>query len=378
MSLTPIKDILINARQEAHRMRHFYLGVEHLFIALIEIKSGLTSTLLSEQGLSPEYIIDAIRRKAGKGGRHRLWAGIPSTERADVVINIAQEIALEGGRQGITERDLLIAILEENESIPVRTLRSLRVDLEALRHLAKTRHITRRATQSFMTIDFAPGTETQLHHDQLYILRRMFHGYTKIRIDTRLTGGHTGACLLVVTPISMDREDASVVVKIGPADAIQDEAQRYIRYVKNTLPPLTARLEDRPTAPDTSDLAGVKYTFLTDANGNPTDLRAAIREWSGGKLGSWLHEHLYKSFGKKWWHQNRPYRFEVWQEYDWLMPPLLTLQVISEEQSADGAITLKAPIRRTNCAIWSMVLKSLLRASTFIAWIKRTKHYIWR
>lgn len=345
MSLTSIKDILINARQESYRMRHFYLGVEHLFIALIEIKSGLASTLLSEQGLSQEYIIDAIRRKAGKGSRHRLWGGIPSTERADLVINIAQEIALEGGRQSINERDLLIAILEENDSIPVRTLRSLHVDLDSLRHLAKTRHIARQATQSFLGIDFAQGVDAQLQHDQLYILRRMFHGYNRIRIDKRLTGGHTGACLLVVTPISMDKEDAAVVVKIGPSDAILDEAQRYTRYVKNTLPPLTARLEDRPIAPDTSDLAGVKYTLLTDADGNPKDLRAAIREWSGAKLGRWLHEHLYRDFGKKWWHQNKPYRFEAWQEYDWLLPPLLTLQIIPEE-TAEGAITLKAPIKR--------------------------------
>jgi hypothetical protein len=346
MSLTSIKDILINARQEAHRMRHYYVGVEHLFIALLEIKSGLTATLVSEQGLSPEYVIDAIRRKAGKGGRHRLWAGIPSTARADLVISIAQEIALEGGRQGINERDLLIAILDEHDSIPIRTLRSLHVDLEHMHELAKTRHITRRATQSFMAFEFAAGVEEHLQHEQIYILRRMFHGYTKIRIDTRLTGGYSASCLLVVTPIAMDKEDAAVVVKIGPADAIQDEAQRYTRYVKNTLPPLTARLEDRPVAPDTSDLAGVKYTFLVDSDGNPKDLRAAIRDWTGAKLGRWLHEHLYKDFGKKWWTQNRPYRFEVWQEYDWVLPPLLTLQVNEDDQAAEDATIIKAPIRR--------------------------------
>jgi ATP-dependent Clp protease ATP-binding subunit ClpC len=99
MAQIPIKDILITARQESHRMRHFYLGVEHLFIALLEIKSGITSAILSDNGLAPEYVIDRIRRKVAKGSRHRLWAGVPNTPRTDVVLSIAHEIAQEDGRK---------------------------------------------------------------------------------------------------------------------------------------------------------------------------------------------------------------------------------------------------------------------------------------
>src|SRR5688572_16327749 len=99
MTLISLKDILISARQESHRMRHYFLGVEHLFIALLEIKSGLTTTILNEQGFTPDYVIDAIRRKAGKGSRHRLWAGIPNTPRTDVILGIAQDIAREDGNR---------------------------------------------------------------------------------------------------------------------------------------------------------------------------------------------------------------------------------------------------------------------------------------
>ena len=98
MSYVPLKDILITARQEAHRMRHYYLGVEHLFIALLEITNGLASTTIAEYGLTPEYVIDAIRRKIGKGSRHRLWAGIPNTPRTEIVLDIAQDAASEEGR----------------------------------------------------------------------------------------------------------------------------------------------------------------------------------------------------------------------------------------------------------------------------------------
>ncbi len=127
-----LRDILINARQESYRMQHYYLGVEHLFIGLLDIQGGLTSSLLEERGLTTEYVVDAIRRKAGKGNRQRLWAGMPNTPRADVVLGIANDLALESGRQEISERDLLIAILDENDSIPVRVLRSFEVDTAQL------------------------------------------------------------------------------------------------------------------------------------------------------------------------------------------------------------------------------------------------------
>jgi hypothetical protein len=368
MSLISLKDILISARQESHRMRHYFLGVEHLFIALLEIKSGLTTTILNEQGFTPEYVIDAIRRKAGKGSRHRLWAGIPNTPRTDVVLSIAQDIAREdGGRNTITERDLLLAILDENDSIPSRVLLTMGVELEAIKTQARTQKAQRGATQSFLRIDFAAAFDGELSNEHLFILRRMFHGYSSIRIETRLQGGYTAANLLVVTPIKLgNMEAASVVVKIGPTDAILDEAQRYNKYVKDTLPPLTARLEDRPVAPDSSDLAGLKYTFLTDSDGNPKDMRAIINHWSGEKLGTWLHERLYGNFGEKWWNQTRPYRFEAWREYDWMLPPILTLQIRREEEPPSGAVTLRFPIRRSK--ITGLDLGEIVSVENFIVY----------
>ena len=77
MSNIPLRDILINARQESFRMRHYYLGVEHLFIALLEIQGGLTGGILADYGLAPEYVVDAIRRKRAAGatmrGKTKRW-----------------------------------------------------------------------------------------------------------------------------------------------------------------------------------------------------------------------------------------------------------------------------------------------------------------
>jgi hypothetical protein len=350
MSNIPLRDILISARQEAYRMRHFYLGVEHLFIALLEIKGGLASSIMEEHGLATEYVIDAVRRKVGKGSRHRLWAGIPNTPRAEVILTLANELALEKSSKEIGEQDLLVAILEENDNIPVRVLRALNEDINVIADEARNRAATTNTQQSFVRVDFGPhfNNSDTLSEQHLFVLRRMFYGYNEIRVERRLMGGYTKALILVVTPINTDeREDAAVVVKIDQADLILDEAQRYDSNVKASLPPFSARLVDRPTAPETSDFAGIKYTFVGSNDTASKDLRFVASSLGSPKLADWLRNELYPLFGKTWWHQRRPYRFQVWREYDGILPPILTLEIVDEKQIPANAQVLKMPIKRS-------------------------------
>jgi hypothetical protein len=348
MSAIMLKDILISARQEAFRMRHFYLGVEHLFIALLGIRGGLASGLMEEQGLATEYVIDALRRKVGKGSRHRLWAGIPNTPRTEVILGIANELALAENRKEINERDLLLAILEEADNMAVRVLRALNQNIDELRRQAKNRVLNSQPQDSFIKISFGAHFDKNetLSDDQLFVLRRMFHEYEQVRVERRLTGGYTRAVILVVTPINADKtEHASVVVKIDQSDRILDEAQRYESHVKNTLPPLTARLEDRPTAPETSDFAGLKYTLVGVADQHAQDLHQVTAAEGAAKLGEWLRSELYPTFGRNWWNQRRPYRFQVYREYDWLLPPMLTLEYVEEKEQSPTTPVLKMPLK---------------------------------
>lgn len=348
MSAIMLKDILISARQEAFRMRHFYLGVEHLFIALLGIRGGLASGLMEEQGLATEYVIDALRRKVGKGSRHRLWAGIPNTPRTEVILGIANELALAENRKEINERDLLLAILEEADNMAVRVLRALNQNIDELRRQAKNRVLNSQPQDSFIKISFGAHFDKNetLSEDQLFVLRRMFHEYEQVRVERRLTGGYTRAVILVVTPINADKtEHASVVVKIDQSDRILDEAQRYESHVKNTLPPLTARLEDRPTAPETSDFAGLKYTLVGVADQHAQDLHQVTAAEGAAKLGEWLRSELYPTFGRNWWNQRRPYRFQVYREYDWLLPPMLTLEYVEEKEQSPTTPVLKMPLK---------------------------------
>ncbi len=344
-----LKDIQIKARQESFRMQHYFLGVEHLFIGLLGIPGGLTSALIEEHGLTAQYVIDSIRRYTGKGTRQRLWAGLPNTPRANMVLSIANDLALEAGRAEIDERALLRAIVEENDSIPIRILRRLGIDTVKLAEQTQAGRAHSGRHQPYLQVDFALQFEmTALPtEEQLVILRRMFYGYERVRVERRLTGGHTHALLLLVTPINSDgTEDAGVVVKIDQADRILDEAQRYETHVKHSLPPLTARLEDKPTTAEISSLAGIKYTFVAPRHGVERDLRSAAAEFGPRTLSEWLETQLYPTFGKAWWQQRQPYRFPIWTEYDWLLPPLLTLELLPSTVEEEPSVTIKDPVRR--------------------------------
>jgi hypothetical protein len=348
MTGIPLRDIQINARQESFRMRHYFIGVEHLFIGML-IGGGLATRLIELHGLPLHYVIDAIRRRTGKGTSQRTFAGVPYTPRAETVLSIANDIALGAGHPEISERDLLEAIFEENDSIPVRVLAQFGIagkSLSALNDLP-TREPDTGAAPPAMQIDYGPNYEvmTPLQDAHYRLLRRLFPAAARITIERQLTGGYTSAVLLVVTPMNSDGlRDASVVVKLDRADRILDEAQRYETHVLATLPQQTARLEDKPATLEETDLAGLKYSFVVGDDGEPRDLASTLKDMPPDELGIWIQGELFPSFGKTWWMQTRPYRFQAWTEYDWLLPPLLTLERSDAHDKA--VMTLRDPIRR--------------------------------
>lgn len=348
MSVISLKDILINARQESMQMRHHYLGVEHLFIAMLQIQGGIAASIIEDYGFTPEYVIDAIRRKTDKGSNQRLWAGFPYTPRTEVVLDITNDLAMDSDLAEATERELLIAILSEHDSLPIRVLLALGMNLKAAT-LAAIGYDPKREPQTpDINVMFAETYDTSqpIERDELFVLRRMFIGHKMIRIERRLTG-FSGALVLVVTPITADdHEDAPVVVKIHEADVILDEVQRFEAHVKSSLPLQTARLEDSPVKPENSELAGIKYTLVAHSGGIPMDLRHLVHANGIVELGKLLEKELYSQFKITWWQQKRPFRFQAWKEYDWLMPPLLTLDFIPENDEPEMPLIVKVPVNR--------------------------------
>ncbi|MEP7287732.1 MAG: Clp protease N-terminal domain-containing protein [Chloroflexota bacterium] len=330
-----LRDIEGIARVESAKMQHFYVGVEHLFIALTKLEGGLTADIFEQIGQSGRYLRYATRELAGRGDDRRYWPGYRNTPRATTVLNRAQILINSEVRPD--ERALLLAILDEGASIPVRVLRESGVAIDTLREMVRDWSGKVRTQTPVPPIN---GGES-LSDDERLVLQQMFQRYDEIKIEHIFHGGYSGTTVVLVRPVHADgRSDAPVVVKMADRQSILWEKKRYDSYVKDTLPPTTARMESEPTLPEKSPLGGIKYTFVRLRGEDlPVNLREYAENHDSESVALFLREALYNGFREAWWGQAQPYRFAAWQEYEFLLPPALIVQIDpGDTQSVVGRV----------------------------------------
>ncbi|MCB9450155.1 MAG: ATP-dependent Clp protease ATP-binding subunit [Anaerolineaceae bacterium] len=124
------------ADEEARRLKHNYIGVEHIFVALTRVEGNPTATLLRRAGMNPKQVRNEIRREIGTGD-NPLPDTLPLTPRCEMVLALAIFLADQEAEKDdffkddeeVTENQLLIATLQEGESVPVRKLVELGFDI---------------------------------------------------------------------------------------------------------------------------------------------------------------------------------------------------------------------------------------------------------
>lgn len=121
--------LLRDSKEEASRLRHNYIGTEHIFNGLTRIPGGFTSRMLRESGLDPREVRNRIRREVGMGD-DIVSENPPFTPRAYRVLAQAVYLADDMGDQQVTEEQLLLSILQEGRGVPIRVLIDFDVDIE--------------------------------------------------------------------------------------------------------------------------------------------------------------------------------------------------------------------------------------------------------
>ena len=113
------KRVLRVAEQECRNHSHYYVGAEHLLVALLEERDAATLRALAEAGIDVPEVHAEARRALGTG-EDRLWEGILITPRVRRIVSLAEERA--AGRE-IQPIDLFDALRAEGSSSAAEILR---------------------------------------------------------------------------------------------------------------------------------------------------------------------------------------------------------------------------------------------------------------
>jgi len=139
--------VLSLAHQEAERMRHNYIGTEHLLLGLIREEGGVAGRVLRELGLEPERVQEIVERLTGagqyRGGKLDLS---PGTQQ---VLEHAVDEARRMGHHYIGTEHLLLGLVRYNEGVAMDVLRKLGVTPEQIRR--QTRRVLQESSASRRT-----------------------------------------------------------------------------------------------------------------------------------------------------------------------------------------------------------------------------------
>jgi diadenosine tetraphosphate (Ap4A) HIT family hydrolase len=128
------KRVLALAQDEAVRMNHDYLGVEHLLLGLMREGEGVAAHVLNRLGIELSKTRAAIRTVTPPGSSAAPPSEITLTPRMKKVIEMAIEEAKRLGHRHVGTEHLLLALAREGESVATSVLGSFGVALEKVRN----------------------------------------------------------------------------------------------------------------------------------------------------------------------------------------------------------------------------------------------------
>lgn len=113
--------------EESQRRHHYYLGLEHLFVAFADQEKALFQDLMSSIGLNVEAVLYSLNEHLNIS-RQYLGVGLKVPPATKQVFRVAWETAQRNRRAQIEASDLFLGIFHEVHSIPARILKNYGVD----------------------------------------------------------------------------------------------------------------------------------------------------------------------------------------------------------------------------------------------------------
>ena len=111
-----------NARDEATRLRHDYIGTEHLLLGLIRLGEGRSVEIISNIGLELQDLKQSIEDVVQPSGGTMTMGQLPLTARAKKTLEVSGQEARALKSKDIDTEHILLALLKDEEGVASQVL----------------------------------------------------------------------------------------------------------------------------------------------------------------------------------------------------------------------------------------------------------------
>ena len=129
-----VKDVITFSKEEALRLGHDYIGVEHLLLGIIREGDGLAVKILATLGVNLKELRKKVESstKFGNGSSTQL-SNIPLVKQAEKVLKITYLEAKVLKNNIIGTEHLLLSILKGEDNIATNSLNALNINYESVK-----------------------------------------------------------------------------------------------------------------------------------------------------------------------------------------------------------------------------------------------------
>ncbi len=120
-----VRKVLSMARQEATRLKHDYVGTEHILLGLIREGGGVAAHVLRNLGLDLAQVHERIEQSVRKGKATMGLGELPYTSPAKKVLEYAMGEARELNHSYVGTEHLLLGLLRESKGIAAQVLNAM-------------------------------------------------------------------------------------------------------------------------------------------------------------------------------------------------------------------------------------------------------------
>ena len=127
------REVVVLAQDEARRLKHNYIGTEHLLLGLLRDEEGMAARVLESLEITADQVRAEVARVVGQGDEAAAGQ-IPFTPRAKKVLELALREAQSLRHSHIGTEHILLGLVRENEGVAARILLDLHADPDTVRN----------------------------------------------------------------------------------------------------------------------------------------------------------------------------------------------------------------------------------------------------